>query len=71
MSTYLKNFIRELNENNVFKLYNVLVAQDKYIVMGNVSQLYVEFDKKTGKVISSNMVEPVLFDKIYSLIKNK
>ncbi len=71
MNTYLKNFIRELNENNVFKLYNVLVAQDKYIVMGNVSQLYVEFDKKTGKVISSNMVEPVLFDKIYSLIKNK
>ena len=46
MSKYLRNHLNNLNEKTISKHYTIVLIENKYIVSGTTSQIYIEYDKK-------------------------
>lgn len=69
MTNYLKNHLNKLNEKTISKHYNVVLVENKFIVSGTTSQIYIEFEEKTGDLIASNLYKCELTDKIWDIIK--
>lgn len=69
MSKYLRNHLNNLNEKTISKHYTIVLVENKFVVSGTTSQIYVEYDKKTGELIASNLYKCELTDKIWDIIK--